>query len=383
MTKKILPTFCFVFFVTATALAQPSNHYIQLSKAKLENVQNKILSLKLAISSKQAQRNSVNKELEQIEMVIGGGEKQFKKTNAALKKQSLLLQQTQQKHEKLNQQLSAQQHLLSEYVRAAYMLGRQQYLKMLLNQENPEKVNRFIQYYHYITSARMQTINAMKKTLKQLEANEQKIQKQAQKFQSIRALEGEQHQRLARQKTYRHKVLQQINQLLSNKQARLSQLVANKSNLELVIDHIEKKSYYYVPGHLFSDTKHQLPWPLRNGRIIQYFNTPIAGGRLHTSGILIKAPAGTKIHSIYKGKVVFSNWLRGFGLLTIIQHGKNFMTLYAHAQSLYVKVGNTVKPGQVIATVGNSGGYQQNALYFEIRHNGVALDPTQWLRKKG
>lgn len=262
------------------------------------------------------------------------------------------------------------------------MLGRQQYLKMLLNQEDPEKINRFIQYYQYLTAARLKTVQTMKKTLQQLETTTRILAKQAQKLQTTKAIEASQQHRLKRQKVSRRYILHKINRSLSNKKARLQQLIANKANLEHVLKNIERQSYYFAPGHLFAEAKAKLPWPVRGGLLIQAFHAPIADGRLYTTGILIKTRAGTPVHAIYKGKVVFANWLRGFGLLTIIQHGKNFMTLYAHAQNLYVKVGDTVNPGEMIATVGNSGGFQQNALYFEIRHDGIALNPTPWLRKR-
>ena len=97
---------------------------------------------------------------------------------------------------------------------------------------------------------------------------------------------------------------------------------------------------------------------------------------------MLQAPIGTPIHAIYSGKVVFAHWLRGYGLLVIVQHGSRFMSLYAHAESLYVQDGDQVKPGQVIATVGNSGGLNQAALYFEITYNGQAVDPLKWLRKR-
>lgn len=382
MKKRIFSLTALLLIAPTLLMAQPPSHLIQLNKIKLENVKHQILTLKTSISTKQKQKEHINQELKQIELIIGGSEKQFKKTTSALGKQFHSLQKTQTKQQALRNKLQKQQATLSEYIRAAYMLGRQQYVKMLLNQENPEEVNRFIQYYHYLTSARLETVNAMQKTLAQIEKTASQLKQQTQKLESIKAVEEAQQQKLKHQKAYRRRILKRVNKTLSNSQSQLQQLAANKSNLEHVLKNIAKRSYYYMPNQQFSSAKGKLPWPLRRGKIIQAFNAPIADGRLHATGMLIKAPAGTPIHAVYGGKVVFANWLRGFGSLIILQHGKNFMTLYAHVQSLYAKVGNMVKPGEVIATVGNSGGYQQNALYFEIRHRGVALDPLIWLRKR-
>ncbi len=141
----------------------------------------------------------------------------------------------------------------------------------------------------------------------------------------------------------------------------------------------QQKAYGYYPGKSFETMRGKLHWPIIKGRIIQYFNQILLHSELHSTGILIDSPVGKKVHAVFPGKVVFADWLRGFGLLVILQHGQNYMSLYGRNQSLYVKTGQIVQAGQVIATTGNSGGFKKTALYFEIRHNENAVNPQTWL----
>jgi septal ring factor EnvC (AmiA/AmiB activator) len=122
-----------------------------------------------------------------------------------------------------------------------------------------------------------------------------------------------------------------------------------------------------------------LSWPT-DGQVVKRFGDPRADGRLKWQGIILSAPAGSDVRAVYNGRVIFSDWLDGMGLLLIIEHGDGYMSLYAHNQDLLKEVGEWVEPGEMIAHVGDSGGRAAAGLYFEIRKNGEPVNPGQWFR---
>lgn len=261
------------------------------------------------------------------------------------------------------------------------MLGHQPYLKIILNQENPATISRFLHYYEQLNLARVNIIRKIKALVAQIKTTAQQIQVQTKHLQLAKH-KYQQHQfEFIREKHKRQNILISTNRELKNKNLQLKKLLADKTQLEKIITKLTASEHYnYAPGAKFAEMHGKLLWPIKSHHLLQTYGQKIANGRMTSTGILIQAKTGTKIHAIFAGKVIFAKWLHGFGLLTIIQHGSHFMTLYGRNQSLYVTLGETVHPGQIIATAGKSGGFQQTALYFEIRHDAHPLNPLAWLR---
>ncbi len=273
--------------------------------------------------------------------------------------------------------LNQQQQLLAQQIRANYQLGKYQYVKLLLNQEDPNAISRLLTYFHYINKARVKIITKLNQALSALLDSKQKIVLHTEKLQTLINQQQQQQQQLITQQNYRQKVLQQLNASIDTKDKKLTMLTGNKSRLEQLINQLKESTWQAQPKQPFAAMKHKLPWPTA-GRPQNMFGQSIDNSTLTYNGVMIKAPLGQAIKAVYPGKVVFANWLRGFGLLLIIEHGQGFMTLYAHNNSLYKKTGDRVRSGDLIATVGNSGGNEQNGLYFEIRRNGKPLNPLAW-----
>lgn len=379
MKRKTIKTAIAAFLCMQTYLAPASN--LSQQQLKLASLKQSIQSLQHNLVLTQAEKEKIQTDLQSTEQNIGETAKKLHHTTQQLKVHQQLLTQTQTKHQYYQQILAEQEILLQQHLRAAYLLGQQQYVKMLLNQEDLAKISRDMHYYHYLTQARLEIINQIQDTLGKLTDTTSQILQQTQKLQTIQSQQQEESHKLAVAKMARSQLLTTINADISTKQQQLQHLLQDKANLENVLQALQKRSYTFgAPGASFSGAQRKLPWPVPPGRILQAFNQPIADGRLRSTGILIQGPAGTPVKAVLAGKVAFAHWLRGFGLLVIIQHGANYMTLYAHAESLYVKPGDMVKPGDVIATIGDSGGLQQSALYFEIRHQDQPVNPLAWLR---
>lgn len=378
MKQKKLYTFLAAALLTNNVWAGQS---VNQQKAKLESIKESIQSLQKNISLSQIEKQKIQNDLQNTEQSIGETAKKLHGTVAKLQNQQKLLNQTRAKNRYYQEVLLEQEQLLEQHIRAAYMLGRQQYLKMILNQEDTTKMSRDIQYYHYLTEARLQIIQNIQQTLMRLTETTQMVLQQTQRLQVIKGEQQSESNKLVNAKHARSQLLSTINASISTKQQQLQRLQQDKANLENVLQKLQQHSYFQAaPGGNFAAAQGKLPWPVPPNRLLQNFAAPIADGRLHSTGVLIQGATGTPVHAVFAGKVVFAHWLRGFGLLVIVQHGPSYMTLYAHAESLYVKQGDNVNPGDIIATIGDSGGLQQSALYFEIRHKDQPMNPLAWLR---
>ena len=179
----------------------------------------------------------------------------------------------------------------------------------------------------------------------------------------------------------RKRLIQHIDETLRSKNKQLQHLKKNKQSLEKIISKIEKivQPKGLIRGkNVFFTLKGHLNWPVK-GKVISTFNAAIDNSTLRHHGILIAAPKGHPIQAIYSGKIIFSNWLRGFGFLIIIDHGQGYLSLYGRNETLLKSKGDEVESGEPIATLGSSGGYKIPALYFGIRQQSKALNPMNWL----
>lgn len=347
---------------------------------RLESIANKIHQLRQNILSYQHKSQHIKNNLEESEKSIGVIAKQLRITQHKIATQKILLTKNRFKQSENRLLLQRQKQLLVKQIHALYLLGREPYLKIILNQEDPIKISRYLHYYAYLSVARQQLIQTIKSTTDTLANTEIEMRDQTLQLEKTQAQQKKQHVAILSEEHHRKTLLQKTKTALQTQQTKLNQLLANKKHLETIVDEInQEKSFNYSPGESFQQMRGHLLWPIKPAHILQAFGSSIAGGRLSSTGVLLSANMGEPIRAIFPGKVVFANWLNGFGLLVIIQHGPNYMTLYGRNQSLYVKLGETVTAGQMIATAGNSGGFQTPSLYFEVRYKGKPLNPKNWM----
>lgn len=375
LTKKLIAILCCACILTAMA-----NTNLKTTSKRLNLLTNKILIAQKNLQAFQEKGLRLKGNLEQTEKNIGQLVIHLSDTKKQLSSQKKLLDKIQTQQARNQAKLNLQQSLLDEQTRALYFLGRQPYLKIILNQQDPVKISRYLHYYAALNQARLNVISSIKQITTALIESEKKANQQTQQLKLIQQKQQTQHDALKQEEQLRKNLLQQTNQSIQTQSEQLTKLLNDKKQLENIISALQQQQILgYSPGAQFQEMKHKLLWPIDHTKVIQNYGAPIAYGRLKATGILLKANEGEPIHAIFPGKVIFANWLNGFGLLTIIQHGKNYMTLYARNQSLYVKKDDQVKTGQIIATAGNSGGFSSPALYFEIRYKGKPLNPLDWL----
>lgn len=380
----------------------------------------------------------LQKLLKQIEQEKSGVQKQLKTTESEmgeLEKQVDTLQQeidrSESELERLNDEKTTlegarieQQRLIGTQARAAYQNGRQEYLKLLLNQQNPEKFSRTLTYYDYLNKARFEQVASFNETLRQLANVEAGIEEQRSKLAQQQDGLRERRNQLAEVRKERQQTLAKLSSDLSTREQKLQARRQEQAQMERVLKTIEETlarqareaeqarqrellaererqrqqqqatGSSAAPGPLVSSTgasfggpfaqaKGKLPWPV-DGRLVARYGTPRGGdARTKWDGVLIGAAVGSQVRAVHGGRVVFADWLRGAGLLVILDHGNGYLTLYGHNQSLLKDAGDIVKAGEPIATVGTSGGQEAAALYFAIRQQGRPSDPAQWCRAQG
>ncbi len=366
---------------TQPTVAQES---AQDASAKLELVKKRIQALQNQLQSTKGEREEHSLALQQTEKKIGDFARRIRVTEQSLQRQKRRLAELELQRADARLYLDQHRSSLERQIRAGYAMGRQEKLKILLNQQDPAVVSRVMVYYDYFNSARVRQMDRIKESLMQLRGIEREIAQEEQRLQQLLAKNQNQKQQLESARVGRKEIIASLTERLKNKGQELDSLKSDEKQLRSLLADIQQAlsdipldSTAHVP---FNSRKGKLPWPSR-GRLVASFGSRREVGKLKWDGVLIAAPEGQEVRAIHHGRVAFADWLRGFGLLLIIDHGDGYMSLYGHNQSLFKETGEWVEPGEVVAQVGNSGGRTRSGIYFGIRHNGQPQNPKQWCRR--
>ena len=389
----------------------------QLNAAKAD-----VAELKKLLEQLQKEKTGVQKDLKRTETEMGQLEKQVKGLQQEMNKTEEELQRLDQEKKKLQQSRLEQQRLIGIQARAAYQGGQQEPLRLLLNQQQPEKFSRTLTYYDYLGQARVAQLATFNETLRQLANVESDIASQKNQLLEQKDMLNGRRDELAAVRKERQQALAKLNNDVKARDQKLQARQQEQADLARVLRTIEEtlsrqareaeeakrqaqqlaqqqqqrnpaaaksnngplvSSAGTSYGGPFAGAKGKLPWPV-DGRLVARYGTPRNGDvRSKWDGVLIGASAGAQVHAVHGGRVVFADWLRGAGLLVILDHGNGYLSLYGHNQSLLKEAGDIVKAGESIATVGTSGGQDTPALYFAIRQQGRPSDPAQWCRAQG
>lgn len=266
---------------------------------------------------------------------------------------------------------------ISEHLNAAYRMSGQDFFKLLLNQENPEQFDRMIRYHQYFSTARGKILEGYRDTLAAIEKNHTQARATEQKLLTQRAAARAEQSVFAKQLNERKQMLAGLDRESRSNAAEQKRLASDRARLQELLKEIASRTEK-SDGQDFAARKGALPWPVV-GEAVNSYGAPRADGRLRWQGNYIATAAGAQVRSVHRGRVVFAEWLRGFGLLTIVDHGNGYMSLYGYADVLLKQPGDRVESGEQIANSGRSGGQDADGLYFEIRKSGKPVDPNQWL----
>jgi len=350
---------------------------LQTLKIKIKNIRNELDEVR-------SLHDKVRQELRETEVNIGKRVNNLYQLKRKLKKQNKRLAELQQQRKELKKDLALQRELLSQQVRTSYTIGKQEYLKLLLNQENPGAIGRVLTYYEYFNQARSERIEQSMETLVRLEKIKKSIRRENETLQKLKQEQNAEKEKLETNYKERALVIAKLSQDIQTKDSALKHLLENEKQLERVLNVITE-SMPEITGEdgkreAFAKLKGKLAWPAL-GKVNGLFGKPRNTANVKWNGVIIKARQGNNVRAISHGRIAYADWLRGYGLLIIIDHGDGYMSLYGHNESLNKETGDWVAPGDIIGSVGDSGGQIKAGLYFEIRHNGTPTNPKLWCRK--
>lgn len=352
--------------------------YASPQQSQLSHILEQIKNIKISLIQKHDKRDSLQQELNQIETEYGGASENLQNTNQDIVKQRIQISALENNALLFQNQMETQQQALAEQLRLHYLLRRQGGVKLFLNQQDPSRFNRMLYYYQQLNLYRTDNIHHLRSNLDNIYNRQQQLYAEYQILRKLHQRQQQQQQSLAIMKINRTQLLTKINQNINDQNLRLTRLANDKKRLEETINRLKNTRLpINFPNQAIEKSRGRLPWPTR-GKVMHYFGTSIQQSELQWTGELIEAPDEQPVYAVAPGTVVFSKWLEGYGLLIIINHGGGYMTLYGRNHSIYKKTGDKVSAGDLIATVGQSGGYSNPALYFGILHHTKPLDPNQW-----
>jgi septal ring factor EnvC (AmiA/AmiB activator) len=344
---------------------------------KLESIRGEIRELSQSLEQDQDYYNNLQSELAKQEKLLGKIGRELHRLDAEIVAQDEHLHRLKENKQRQIEALATTRYQLKLLVRSAYALGRQERIKLFLNQQDPQVLSRIMNYYNYFNQQRIEQIEAANRLIQDISDTEQKIHQTRLTLESNRQLKKKQAKEFESARQNRSRLVAELENSIKGKKQALSGLQQDEAALTKLLKNIQQQKL--EQKRKFSSLKGNMAWPAK-GYLSNLFGSQKAEG-VKWDGVFITAGEGTEIKSIHQGKVAYADWLRGYGLLIIVDHGEGYMSLYGHNQSLFKETGDPVETGEAIALVGNSGGQNKSGLYFSIRQKGKPTNPKKWCVK--
>jgi septal ring factor EnvC (AmiA/AmiB activator) len=378
-----IPILLLLPWLASFSFAQGSGGEMAMVKEQeLAEVRERISDLKESMDEAAAERDRVTAELQELEIAIAERRTRLRDIERehryAADKKARLDADLAEREAHLDEESRA----LAAQVRTAYMSGSQEKIRLLLNQRDPATLGRLMAYYRYLNDYRAENIEAVVAQIRELDALRGEIAAEEARLAALVQERYDELGRLGASLDKRKALLDALRRRLDDEGREVERLAAQEEDLSRLIAELTSilSDYPITSEQPFSELKGQLTWPVA-GRLLHDFGQPRAGGRLKWNGVVLAAARGREVRAVYHGRVAFADWLAGMGLLVIVDHGGGYMTLYGYNETILKDTGDWVAPGDVIATVGDSGGQAQSSLYFELRRGKSAENPRRWVTK--
>lgn len=373
---------------TTLAAAPPAG-----AKEELRELRGKIEALQKRLADAEESKSEAADALQESERAISDANRSLRELAQQSGAVNQRLAELRAESHRSEETLKSQRALLARLLYQQYLGGRTEPLRLLLNREDPNRIARQLHYFGYISRARANFIGELRGSLARLKELAHETEQKALELAAIATEQTAQKRRLEQEKRARTQVLTRIAREIQQQQREISTLRRNENRLTRLIEQLgriiartpapPRLRNERVPdgsgdGSPFERLKGQLRLPVR-GELGNRFGSQRSDGGLTWKGLFIAAQPGEEVRAIAAGRVVFADWLRGFGNLLIIDHGQAYMSLYGNNETLYKRVGEVIQGGDAVAAVGNSGGNPDSGLYFELRHEGKPLDPLIWV----
>lgn len=377
-------------------LLYPPHAASKTNQEDLKQLRHRIEALQKELVSKEESRSEAADALRESEQAISDASRKLAELAQEQHAANDTLIQLHIQSRQIKGNIKTQQLQLGKLLYRQYVGGQQEYLRLLLNQQDPNQIARELHYYSYLSHAHAEDINTLRASLEQLDALTRESRKKSLEIAAIQAEQARQKRNLEQEKGEHKELLARISLQVEQQQREISKLKRDEERLSRLVERIGKLlaqknraaplSNSRLPdastdGNPFAALKGRLSLPVR-GELTNRFGNSRSDGGMIWKGLFIRSPSGEEVKAIAGGRVVFADWLRGFGNLMIVDHGGSYMSLYGNNETIYKRVGDTIRGGDTIAAVGNSGGNSDSGLYFELRHQGKPFDPLQWVRIK-
>jgi septal ring factor EnvC (AmiA/AmiB activator) len=345
------------------------------SQQELKGVKSEINRQQQSLTSQEKKLNDLQKSLKDQELGISKLERDIKQTKSELAKADQNINKLEEKISLQEAQRQAQEEQLKQLIQTYYVTERAKANGHLLNEGIEE--DRISQYFQHLAKARSEVIDAISKITEELAHNRNQLELEKTQIENLLKQQSQKRASLASTQSNRKKTLGNIQKNIKDDKRYLAELQRNETRLKAEIAKAAKRNA--VPMDGIAKQRGKLPWPLK-GRILHSFGTKQTG-QVNWKGMVLSASYGQQVKAVYSGTVVFAEYLRGYGLVVLLDHGKGDMTLYGYNQALTKKEGDKVTAGEVIALAGDTGGQDRASLYFEIRRNSEAQNPKSWLKR--
>ncbi len=372
----------FIFCVAAAAIfpAVANEAGDRDTTRKLTELRARLATLQVELNETRGRRDAAHDKLRDLERRTGELVKETRKTarrQQVLSENLVRLRREVEGHER---ERTLQRQRIATELRAAYALGLEDRFKLALHQDDPARLARLMTYQQYLQGSRVEQIAVLRHRIESLAPAFEKIDHDLQELATLRATQDAQQASLEELRGSRARVVASLDRQVGDRAREIERLSHDRARLERLIAELRPMlpaAPAQTAGGRFGNLAGRLQLPVP-GKIEARFNQPKGVGSLRWRGVFIAASEGAEVHAVLRGRVVYADWLKGFGLLLILDHGDGYMTLYAHNQGLFRSVGDWVATGEVVGLAGNTGDAPRSGLYFEIRHQGNPRDPLHW-----
>lgn len=339
-------------------------------------------SLQNSVAKKQGEQQALQKKLREDEQKIAEIAAKKRKVSLSIRKLTGRVNFLSRDQARLKQAVEKERTLLISLLKEQYRKGRQPRLKMILSGTEPQAVDRMLRYYDHLSALLKSRVTNYQQLLGDFDQNRADLSSTESQLLAEQSALSKQEDRLNQAYRQRLETLDKIKQEIGSDKNKIAKLEQDRKQLESLLVEIQqslKDNLIDIDNPEIAKRKGKLNWPVSGKLALKYGSQK---STLSTDGIFISSDSGKAVKVVHPGRVVFSEWLRGYGLLIIVDHGNDYLSLYGHNQSLLRNTGDWVQAGETISLTGNSGGYDQTGLYFSLRHNGKSVNPVPWLNKK-
>jgi len=387
LSRLLLFALCSLISVSAAYASQ---------QEELDNLRKRITAMQREMDKTSESKSEAADALRESERAISDSNRKLAELAEQQRAADKKFNELQQQERRLTGSMAEQQILLGRLLYRQYLGGKQEYLKLLLSNHAPDQVSRDLQYYKYIARSRAAWLTALHDDFAVLNTVSTATREQSAELKSLRTEQSAQKKALEKEQYARQQILKKISQQLRQQRRGINRLQHDENRLAQLVDKLTKmlaqpktNSLFRndnlpdnrFDGSPFDQLKGKLALPVK-GEVTNQFGAPRPDSTVLWKGLFLRTSTGQAVKAIAAGRVVFADWLRGFGNLLIIDHGKGYMSLYGNNETLYKQVGDMLRGGDIVAAVGNSGGNEDSGLYFELRHESKPLDPMKWLAAK-